>query len=146
VSSLQSALEAFQAAVARAPAARRFTDAQLEAVYAIAHRLFEHGRYERAARHFGFLTLYRPASARFLKGLGASQFMERDFDRAAATWALLVLLEPEDAEAAYLFARAALMRGEGAHADAALARAIELAEPGSPVAEHAHALLALISA
>ncbi len=142
----ERAVAEFKAAVADAPAMRRFDDADLERVYAIAYRLFGQGRFDRAASHFGFLTLYRPASPRFLKGLGASQFMARDFERAAGTWALLVLLEPVDAEAAYLFGRAMLMLGEGRYAEAAFLRAIELGGDGSRFAERARAMLELIAA
>jgi Flp pilus assembly protein TadD len=142
----ERAVVEFKDAVARTPAMRRFDDADLEFVYAIAHRLFDRGHFDRAARHFGFLTLYRPADSRFLKGLGASQFMARDIEHAAATWALLVLLEPADADAAYLFGRAMLMLGEGRYAEAAFLRAIELGGAESPLAVRARAMLDLIAA
>ncbi len=146
MTAFERAVAEFKAAVAGTPAVHRFDDADLERVYAIAYRLFDQGRFGKAASHFGFLTLYRPASPRFLKGLGASQFMARDMEQAAATWALLVLLEPADAEAAYLFGRAMLMLGEGRYAEAAFRRAIELGGTGSPIAERARAMLELIAA
>ena len=146
MTTLERAVAEFKAAVADMPAARRFDDVDLETIYVIAHRLFEQGRFDSSVRHFGFLTLYRPASPRFLKGLGAGQFMARDFERAAGTWALLVLLEPADAEATYLFGRAMLMLGERRYAEAAFLRAIELGDVASPIVERARAMLEFIAA
>jgi len=125
-------------------AAKRFSDADLEAVYALAYGVYKQGQYEKAASQFGFLTLYRPTNARFLKGLGACQFVQRAYAQAAGTYSFLVMLHPEDAEAVCLWGHALLLTGDKTRARLALARAIEL--PGASEATHARAkaLLALL--
>ena len=136
----------FKAKAENSPATRRFTDDELEVLYPVAYGTYQQGQYRRAASHFAQLTLYRPTSARFLKGQGASQFMARLYPQSAATYSFLVLLHPTDVEALCMYGHCMLMLGRKDAAHSALRRAV--AQKGGPAEfrKRAKALLELIAA
>jgi len=136
-------VEEFKAACAGLDAAHRFTDAELEVVYSLAFNLYSSGRYLEALKYFQFLSLYRPVKARFLKGLAACQYMSQQYQEASTTSSLLVLLDPNDAEALFLNGQALLMTGETEDAKLCLQHAASL--PGDKGPERAKALLELIA-
>ena len=134
----------FEARHARSPAASRYTDAELEILYAMVHGLYQQGNFEKAASFFSVLTLYRPTSVRFLKGLAASRFMSRSFEAAVSTYAFLVMLQPHDLEAQCMYGNSLLMAGELGEARKVL-RGVAAAEEGDlKFKDRAKALLALI--
>jgi type III secretion system low calcium response chaperone LcrH/SycD len=136
----------FKAKAENLPAARRFDDADLETIYTVAYGIYQKGDYRKALTHFAFLTLYRPTSARYLKGLGASQFMARQYAAAAGTYAFVLLIQPHDAETLCMYGHAKLLLGERKEANDALAQAARLRDGPSEFIDRAEALLELIAA
>jgi predicted Zn-dependent protease len=136
----------FKAMAENLPATRRFSDADLETLYAIAYASYQQGRYARAASHFGQLTVYRPTSARFLKGQAASQFMARMYQEAAATYAFTLLLHPTDVEALCMYAHSLLLTGRKEAAVDALHRALAVEGGAVEFRNRAKALLELVAA
>ena len=145
MTSLTDCVADFQARTEQLPAARRFTDAELEALYAVAFASYRQGRYGRAASQFGHLALYRPTSARFLKGQGASQFMAMQYAQSAATYAFLILLRADDADALCLYGHSLLMLGDKDGARRPLRQAATLAGAPGEFRRRARALLELIA-
>jgi type III secretion system low calcium response chaperone LcrH/SycD len=135
----------FKAKAEALPAARRFDDADLETIYTLAYGIYQKGDYARALTHFRFLTLYRPTSVRYLKGLGASQFMAREYAAAAGTYSFLLLIHPRDAETLCMYGHAKLLLGERAEANQALEQAARLRHCRAEFVERAEALLELIA-
>ena len=135
----------FKAKAENLPGARRFDDADLEMIYTVAYGIYQKGDYRRAVTHFSFLTLYRPTSPRYLKGLGASQFMVRQYAAAAATYAFLLLIHPRDAETLCMYGHAKLLLGEREEANQALAQAARLRRGPAEFIERADALLELLA-
>jgi Flp pilus assembly protein TadD len=134
----------FKAKAENSPATRRFDDTDLEAIYAVAYGIYQKGDYLKALSHFSFLTLYRPTSARYLKGLGASQFMARQYTAAAGTYAFLLLVQTPDAETLCMYGHALLLLGEREQANKVLARAARLRHGADEFVERAEALLELL--
>ncbi|MQA40733.1 tetratricopeptide repeat protein [Rugamonas aquatica] len=143
MSASANAVAALRAGVAASAAASRYSDGELELIYGLAYRSYQQGDFAQAARYFSYLTLYRPTDERFLKGLGGSQFMGRLFSQALGSYAFLVLLDPQDAEALCMHGYSLLMLGERQQARAALARAAGLGGGLAPFARKAAALLLL---
>ena len=135
----------FKAKAENLPGARRFDDADLEMIYTVAYGIYQKGDYRRAVTHFSFLTLYRPTSVRYLKGLGASQFMAREYTAAAGTYAFLLLIHPRDAETLCMYGHAKLLLGEREEANQALAQAARLRRGPAEFIERADALLELLA-
>ncbi|THF57276.1 tetratricopeptide repeat protein [Pseudothauera rhizosphaerae] len=146
MTAIPEAITAFQAEFAGTDVARRFTDDELELIYSLAYNLYTQGKYEEAVRYFSFLTVYRPTSTRFLKGLGAAQFMGKRYVEATATYSFVILLDPADAEALCLNGQALLMSGELEDARACLEFATQVPGGKPEFAAKAKALLELISA
>lgn len=122
-----------------------FSTQELNVLHRWAHTYYMQGLYDEAVRYFWFLVLQAPRDARYLKGLGASQFMARRYADAADTYALLTLLARLDAEAHCLCGHSLLMLGEHAEARRFLEHAGRL--PASPeLAAKARALLRLLEA
>lgn len=136
----------FKAKAEDLPAARRFDDTDLETIYTVAYGIYQQGDYRKALAHFSFLTLYRPTSVRYLKGLGASQFMAREYTAAAGTYAFLLLIHPRDAETLCMYGHAKLLLGERKEANDALAQAARLRHGATEFIDRAEALLELIAA
>ncbi len=125
-------------------AAEMFTTDELDVLHRLAHVLYLQGQYDDALRYFWFLALHAPADTRYLKGLGASQFMAKRFGEAVVTYSFLTMLSPNDPEVQCMCGHALLMRGELADARQCLEYAARL--PGeSAFTDRAQALLALIA-
>jgi type III secretion system low calcium response chaperone LcrH/SycD len=92
------AIEQFKAAAANLAASKRFSDGDLEAVYAHAYNVFGQQQYAKALQMFAFLTMYRPASAKYRKGLAACQKMLGAYADAEQSYSFLLLLDPNDPE------------------------------------------------
>jgi type III secretion system low calcium response chaperone LcrH/SycD len=92
------AMAKFKAEAANLASAKRFTDNDLEAVYAHAFNIYQQRQFDKALQIFAFLTTYRPASAKYRKGLAACQKMLGLYADAEQTYTFLLLLDPNDAE------------------------------------------------
>ena len=135
----------FKTKAENSAATRRFTDDELEVLYTVAYGTYQQGQYRRAASHFAQLAMYRPTSARFLKGQGASQFMARMYPQASVTYSFLVLLHPGDAEALCMYGHCMLMLGRKDAAYPALRRAVDQQDGSAEFRSRAKALLELIA-
>lgn len=138
---LSDPVAALRAGVAASAAVRRFNDGELALLHGLAYRLYQEGDYLQAARYFSYLTLYRPLNETFLKGLGASQFMARHYEQAAATYAFVLQLVPQDSENFCMYGHSLLLLGDYAAAAAALQVA---SQHEGPYAARASALIELM--
>jgi type III secretion system low calcium response chaperone LcrH/SycD len=109
---------------------KRFTEEQLETVYALGHSLYASGKYEEALRYFAFLTLYRPIDAKFLRGLAATQQMAKQYEAAIQVYSFLTLLDPHDPTPTLRIGECLMMMGETEQAREAFSMVADLARLG----------------
>jgi type III secretion system low calcium response chaperone LcrH/SycD len=105
-------VEQFRAGAAALPGPKRFTDAELGSVHAIAYNLYTQGRFAEAERYFGFLSFYRPLDCRYLVSIGSCRQMQKNFSGAIESYSLATLLEPENPEPSLHVAECLLGLGE----------------------------------
>lgn len=84
---LKNALEAL-------PSSHRLSQADAEAIYALAHQMVVQGRYETAYGYFSLLTLYQPTSVTYLKGLALCYRMLERYDEALNVYSFLATIDP----------------------------------------------------
>ncbi len=121
-----------------------FSTEELNVLRRLAHALYAQGMYEDAGRYFWFLSLHAPTDKRYLKGLGASQFMAKRFGEAVITYSFLTALAPKDPEVHCMCGHSLLMQGDARDARKCLEFAAALPSR-SPFTERAHALLELMA-
>jgi hypothetical protein len=78
------------------PHCSRFTDDQLELIYAAGFARYSQGHFADAKQIFVFLMIYRPFDVRYLKALAAVQYMCGESIDALHSYSLLRLLAPDD--------------------------------------------------
>lgn len=71
------------------------SDAQVEAIYAQAYRLYNTGKYNDAISLFRLLTMIDPTEAKFSLGLAACFHMLKDYKAASDLYVLCGVLDPE---------------------------------------------------
>jgi|GEM_PF-2491319 len=126
-----------------ADVANIFSTEELNILHRLAHTLYTQGLYDDSTRYFWFLSLHAPTDKRYLKGLGASQFMAKRFGEAVITYSYLAAFAPQDPEVHCMCGHSLLMQGDLADARKCLELAAAL--PGkSPFTERANALLELM--
>lgn len=86
---LKEALEAL-------PASARLSNADTEAVYALAYQMVQQARYETALRYFSLLTLYRPTDVKYLRGLALCWRMLERYDQALHVYSFLATIDPDE--------------------------------------------------
>lgn len=101
------------------PSNARFSDEELDVVYAMAFHALTQAQYLQALRYFAFLTLYRPTGVDYLAGLALSQQHLHQYTAAIGTNTLLELLYPATAAAAAASLRVAECQLAQEHRDAA---------------------------
>ena len=69
---------------------------RLEAVYSVAHTLYGNGKFEDAATMFRFLCLMEHAEERYWMGLGATEQMLGNYEKALEAYAQATLLDIDD--------------------------------------------------
>jgi type III secretion system low calcium response chaperone LcrH/SycD len=131
------------------PHTRRLTDADAEAVYAVAHGQFGQGRYDEALRSFQLLLVYRPTHTVYLLGAALCLQRMRRYDVAAAAYTALSLLEPQQPSHLLALAECQLLNQEPAQARETLTQLTDLChgQPGHDLARaRARAMLELMRA
>jgi type III secretion system low calcium response chaperone LcrH/SycD len=96
------------------PGAARFSDAQIEVIYSIAHSLFMQGKIENACGIFQVLLIYRPLDARILVAFGICCKRLGRFDGAIPAFTGALVADPSNLSSAVHLAEclAALGRKE----------------------------------
>jgi type III secretion system low calcium response chaperone LcrH/SycD len=140
------AIAQFKAGANELAASKRFTDSDLEAVYAHAFNLYQQRQFEQALQIFAFLTTYRPASAKYRKGLAACQKMLGAYVEAEQSYTFLLLLDPNDPEPALACGECLIRLGNVVDARVTLKGAIDLAKNAGrlDIQHRAEALLSAI--
>jgi tetratricopeptide (TPR) repeat protein len=140
---LKNALEAL-------PSHSRLSNADTDAIYALAHQLVVQGRYETAYRYFSLLTLYKPTDVAYLKGLAVCYRMLERYDEALNVHSFLVTIDPENLEHSMAIVECLLLKREFDEAkqnvELVLQYCKENAASNSKAAERAQALIELLSA
>ena len=86
---LKEALEAL-------PSSARFSQAEIDTVYAMAYQLAAQQRYESARQYFSLLTLYRPTNITYLQGMALCHRMLEHYDEALNVYSFLAVIDPEN--------------------------------------------------
>ena len=73
----------------------------LEAIYSVAHGFYGQGDYDKAQKLFSYLCLYQHMDKRFWKGLAACHQMQKNYKKAAESYAYMALLDMEDPEPSF---------------------------------------------
>ena len=107
-----------------------------EALYALAHQLYQQAQYAEAARLFAFLVMLNACDLRFHMGLGASKQMLRRHQEALRHYAVASLLDTTDPTPLLRSAECFLSLGKRAEARERLRLALGQAEDAP---RHAHA-------
>lgn len=105
--------------------ARGLTEEHMNAVYALAHNLYQHGEYDRAETLFQFLCYYNHLERKYPMGLAACRHMQRNYSGAVEAYAVAALLDVDDPRPQFHAAECFLARGDAAMAGIALEAAIE---------------------
>jgi len=72
------------------------SEAYTEAMYSMAYRLYQNGKYDQAIQIFRLLVMVNPLETRYLMGLSACFHMMGDYDRAADSYTLCNMASPQD--------------------------------------------------
>lgn len=88
---LKKALEAL-------PSSSRLSNADTDAIYALAHQMVVQGRYETAYGYFSLLVLYKPTNVSYLKGLALCYRMLERYDQALHVYSFLGAIDPQEVE------------------------------------------------
>lgn len=68
----------------------------MEAVYGLAHSLYQGGRYDKAKSAFKFLCMYDHTEPKWWVGLGATMQRLKDFEGAVKAYGYATLMDVED--------------------------------------------------
>lgn len=74
----------------------RWTDEELDVLYASAFSFYQQGHFEKASKLFMQLTISSPFNVSYWKGLASSLQMEKKWNPALHAWALTALIEDSD--------------------------------------------------
>ncbi|HZY20508.1 MAG TPA: tetratricopeptide repeat protein [Ramlibacter sp.] len=140
---LKDALEAL-------PGSARLSNADVEAVYALAHQLVAQARYETAFRYFSLLTLYRPTEVRYLRGLALCHRMLERYGEAMNVYAFLATIEPHEPQHSLDIAECLLLQRDLEEARRTVELVIRYCQQGAAggerVRKRAEALAGLMAA
>jgi type III secretion system low calcium response chaperone LcrH/SycD len=140
-------LTAFAQGLESLPHAQRLTDADAEAVYAIAYRKYGQSHYEEALRYFQLLLVYRPTHKVYLLGTALCFQRLRRYGLAMAAYEALHILDPQDPGHTLALAECQLLCHDHAQARDTLARVIDFCRDNAghdPVRARAQAMLELM--
>lgn len=91
---MHEAVARLRSDLAALPSCSRLTDADANAIYALAYRDFGLARHDRALERFQLLLVYRPASTVYMLGCALCLQRLRRYELAAAAFGALRYLEP----------------------------------------------------
>lgn len=72
------------------------SDESMEAIYGVAHSLYEGGKYDDAIKVFQFLGFYDTSCKKYFLGLGACLYLQEEYDRAIEVFGYLCALDTSD--------------------------------------------------
>ncbi len=84
----------------------------LETMYSVAHTLYESNQYQKAREIFQTLTLLNHFEYKYFFGLASCLQMEKNYERAAHTFGLCYMLEPEEPAVPFHSAYCHMMLGD----------------------------------
>ena len=108
----RQAVVELQQALDQLPSRQRLSDADIQAIYALAYTSVAQGRFEDARDQFSLLTLYRPTHPACLAGLALSDKLLRRYGEAQQVFAFLAVLEPANPAHSIGLAECQLLAGE----------------------------------
>lgn len=94
------------------PTRAHLTDADAQALYALAYREYGQARHEEALRYFQLLLVYRATDPVYLLGLALCLQRLRRYEHAEAAYSALTLLEPREPSYRLALAECQLLRHE----------------------------------
>lgn len=110
-SAVQSILD-LKEALEALPSSSRLSNADTDAIYALAHQLVVQGRYETAYRYFSLLTLYKPTNVTYLQGLALCYRMLERYDEALNVYSFLATIDTENLEHSMAIVECLLLKRE----------------------------------
>lgn len=112
---VQSVLD-LKAALEALPSSSRFSQAEIDTIYAMAYQLVLQGRYETAGQYFSLLTLYRPTNVDYLQGLALCQQKLERYEQALNIYAFLAVIDPENMDHEIAIAECLMLQSDFAEA------------------------------
>lgn len=103
------------------------TEDSIESLYGQAYLLYNTGRYRDAIQVFRLLIMLNPLESKYIMGLGASLHMLKEYKAAAATYALVSTLDPENPIPHYHSSDCYIQMGDKLSAAASLEMAVKRA-------------------
>ena len=123
------------------------TEENMEAIYSVAHNLYQNGKFDEAQKVFQFLCFFDHFQKRHWMGLAACRQMIRNYQGAVEAYSFATMLDVNDPKPPFLAADSHLGMGNYKAAASALHAAIEFSG-GKPeyksIRERAQARLELI--
>ena len=80
---------------------KSITDDEINTIYAVAHQLYEHGKYEKAHDIFSYLCLLDHKEPRYFLGMGACRQLCNQHEQALAAYGHAAILHPYDPRPSY---------------------------------------------
>jgi type III secretion system low calcium response chaperone LcrH/SycD len=105
-----------KAALEQLPSSARLSNADTEAIYALAHSSVAQGRYETAYRYFSLLALYRPTNVTYLTGLARTYRLMERYEEALNVYSFLATIDPGEPEHTLAIAECLLLQRDLAEA------------------------------
>lgn len=123
-SAVQSILD-LKEALEALPSSSRLSQADTDAIYALAHQLVVQGRYETAYRYFSLLTLYKPTNTTYLQGLALCYRMLERYAEALNVYSFLSVIAPENLDHGIAIAECLMLQREFSEAQETMALVLQ---------------------
>lgn len=138
---LKDALEAL-------PSSSRLSNADTDAIYALAYQFVAHGRYESAYGYFSLLTLYKPTNVTYLQGLALCYRMLERYDEALNVYSFLATIDPDNLDHHMAIIECLLLKRDYEEAQQTVTSLLQYCKENAitgKVGDRAEALLGLLS-
>jgi type III secretion system low calcium response chaperone LcrH/SycD len=119
-----------RSAAAALPGHGRFTDEQIEGIYAVGHRFFLQGNHRKALSFLTLTALYRPAEPRYQTALGLCHRALKNHARAMQAFSMVSMLEPASPEPGLHIAECLIATGRTDESRNLLQAVVEAAHRG----------------
>lgn len=90
----------------------KFTEEHFDALYALAYDFYESGEYAKAGNYFHFLTTLSHKDKKHWIGLGASQQMLKEYEKAINSYAIAAVLDQTDPYPSFYAAECCFSMGD----------------------------------
>lgn len=94
----EAIVHTFQEAIKQLPAHQRFSDAEIEGLYAAAYSCYSQADFEKAAQLLFLTALYRPFEPRYVKAQAMALQRCGRWQQAVEAYARALALVPDDAQ------------------------------------------------